>query len=96
MRRLKLMADYDCHPLWGTTADEIGDIDPASLPISAALVADLAAWAGAFDATLDRDAPARSGFASSEAADAFRTEGARLAERLECELGEAWRIDFVA
>ena len=41
MRRLKLMADYGCHPLWGTVDPEIGDLDPASLPLSAALVADL-------------------------------------------------------
>ena len=53
MRRLKLMADYGCHPLWGTVDPEIGDLDPASLPLSAALVADLAAWAEGFEATLD-------------------------------------------
>lgn len=92
MRRLRLMADYDCHPLWGTAADEIGDVDPASLPISAGLVADLASWAARFDATLSRDDPARSGFASAEAATAFRAEGERLAARLRDELGAGWEI----
>lgn len=95
MRRLKLMADYGCHPLWGVAAEEIGDVDPADLPISRALAADLGRWARAYDATLDRDDPVRSGFASPEAAAAFRAEGARLAERLRIELGEGWSIDGV-
>lgn len=93
MRRLRLMADYDCHPLWGTAADEIGDVDPASLPISAGLVADLAHWAATFDATLVRDDPGRSGFPSAETADAFRAAGEGLAARLRAELGADWTIE---
>jgi hypothetical protein len=95
MRRFRLMADYDCHPLWGTSAAEIGDVDPASLPISAELVGDLARWAADFDATLDRDDPARSGFASAQAKAAFDARGAALAERLRAELGAGWAIDHV-
>ncbi len=96
MRRLKLMADWESHPLWGTAVEEIGEIDPASLPISAGLVADLARWAATFDATLDRDDPARSGFASAEARAAFHAEGERLAARLRAELGVGWTIEHVA
>jgi hypothetical protein len=92
MRRLKLMADYGCHPLWGTVDPEIGDLDPASLPLSAALVADLAAWAAGFEATLDPDDPAASGFATAEDAAAFRAEGERLAARLSAELGPDFEI----
>lgn len=95
MRRLKLMADYDCLPLWGTSAEDVGEVDPADLPISTELVADLGRWAAVFDATLDRDEPLRSGFGSPEAAAAFRAEGERLADRLRTELGEGWRIEFV-
>lgn len=94
MRRLKLMADYGCHPLWGTVDPEIGDVDPASLPLSAGLVADLAAWAAAYDATLDRDDPSASGFRSVEAQAGFRAEGVRLAERLTAELGPDFEIVF--
>lgn len=95
MRRFKLMADYDCHPLWGMVDPEIGDVDPASLPLSKELVADLAAWAAAYDATLDRDDPAASGFATPTAEAAFRAEGARLAGRLSAELGAGYEIVFV-
>lgn len=95
MRRLKLMADYGCHPLWGTAEEEIGDVDPAELAISAALVADLAAWAAAFDATLDPDDPIASGFPSEVAAAAFRARGVDLARRLRAELGPGWEIEEV-
>lgn len=95
-RRLKLMADYDCHPLWGVSADDLGDVDPASLPISAALVAALAVWAEDYDATLVRDDPAASGFTDAAAEAAFRARGEVLAARLADELGPAWTVDFVA
>ncbi len=95
MRRLKLMADYGCLPLWGTAAAEIGEVDPADLRISAALVADLGHWAEAYEATLDRDDPLSSGFGSPEATAAFRAEGERLADRLRSELGDGWSIELV-
>lgn len=34
MRNIKLMADYQCHPLWNMSPDEYGDIAPCELPIS--------------------------------------------------------------
>ncbi len=34
MKRIKLMADYDCYPLWLDSDDEVGNIDPDVLPIS--------------------------------------------------------------
>lgn len=92
MRRLRLMADYGCHPLWGTAADEIGDVDPSGLPISAGLAAALAAWAAAYDATSNPDDPIASGFPSEVAAAAFRAQGIDLARRLREELGAGWEI----
>lgn len=37
MKEIKLMADYHCYPLWGTTPDDFGDISPDELPISLGL-----------------------------------------------------------
>ena len=28
VKKIRLMADYGCDPLWGEDADNIGDIDP--------------------------------------------------------------------
>ncbi|RZI56585.1 MAG: hypothetical protein EOP37_23695 [Rubrivivax sp.] len=82
-KKLKLMADYQCFPLWGD-----GDnIDPASLPISDRLCEDLMTWALAFDATLVMDDPLSSGFPTEVDELEFKREGHRLKERLQAELG---------
>ena len=94
-RRIRLMADYFCHPLWHDGGVEVGDIDPASLPISDALKNDLGAWARAFDAILDMDDPAnKGGFESPQARDDFAARGASLAQRLRDELGAGWEIAY--
>jgi hypothetical protein len=77
-KQLKLMADYECWPLWLADPDGGYNIDPADLPINADLVQRLNNWASAFDSTLDLDAPASAGFANQEALDAFMDEGERL------------------
>jgi hypothetical protein len=57
MRTIKVMADYQCFPLWEASPGEVGNIDPDDLPISHILKERLAAWARAFDATLSMDYP---------------------------------------
>ncbi|WP_407543682.1 hypothetical protein Q0M94_28125 (plasmid) [Deinococcus radiomollis] len=93
MRALHLMADYDCSPLWepGSAAYSIS---PEDLPISAALRESLWTWANTFDATLDRDDPAASGFNSREEEGRFIEEGQQLAERLQTELGMDYQIEY--
>lgn len=94
-RRIRLMADYFCYPLWHNGGDEVGCIDPASLQISDELQRDLNAWARVFDAILDMDDPAnKGGFESPQAAESFIAQGARLAQRLYDELGPEWEIEY--
>lgn len=88
---IKLMTDYECHPLWHIGPDEFGDIGPATLPVSDEMKADLAQWAEAYDQTLDRDDPPNSGFESEVLEAEFKAQGHRLAERLREELG----ADFI-
>jgi hypothetical protein len=47
MKNIKLMADYQCHPLWNMSPGEYGDINPDDLPISQELKDQLNAWARA-------------------------------------------------
>jgi hypothetical protein len=56
-RRIKLMADYGCHPLWSMDEAYSGNLDPDALGLSPALAADLAAWAERFEDALDWDNP---------------------------------------
>jgi len=94
-RRIKLMADYFCHPLWHNGGVDVGCIDPASLPISENLQRALDAWARTFDAILDMDDPAnKGGFESPQAADDFVAQGAHLADRLRVELGSDWDVVY--
>jgi hypothetical protein len=92
MRMIKLMADYQCYPLWEASPGVVGNVDPGELPISSLLKERLMAWAATFDATLDMDDPANSGFESEKAADEFRDEGMVLAQQLQDELGAAYLV----
>jgi hypothetical protein len=87
MRKIKVMADYQCHPLWDMSPASYGDIDPGTLRISAELRQQLTDWAREFDETLDVADPAKSGFKSKEAAAAFRARDTQLADQLQNELG---------
>lgn len=85
--KIRLMADYECWPLWWDGDGRVGNIAPADLGLSDGLSADLSAWASAYDATLNRDDPASSGFASSDDQQQFHAQGERLATRVADELG---------
>jgi hypothetical protein len=86
--RIKLMADYQCSPLWWDgEPDRVGDIDPADLGLPVDLCAALYAWAARFDATLHQDDPAASGFPSKAALDAFIEDGRILAQQVRAALG---------
>lgn len=84
--KIRLMADYECWPLWWDGGERVGNIDPSGLGLSDDLLRDLMAWASAYDATLNPDNPASSGFASGEDEHRFRIEGERLAARLAYDL----------
>jgi hypothetical protein len=83
------MADCECFPLWEVEA--VGNIDPAILPITKGLQAELLQWARRFDDGLSWSDPART-VVSPEDQAAFEMEGRRLADQLRAELGPEWTI----
>jgi hypothetical protein len=94
MKKIKLMADYECHPLWGTTPEDFGDISPKELPISLELQNSLNEWAKRFDAILNMEDPASSGFNSEAEEKLFIDDGYKLAQRLRNELGSEYEIIY--
>lgn len=94
--KIKVMADYNCAPLWrdGSDPDPVGNLRPEDLSIGPALCADLWAWASDYDATLVPHDPIRSGFASDLAEQAFDERGRCLAKRVAAELGERAEVRF--
>lgn len=80
-RSIKVMADYDCHPLWALDPGVVGNIAPEDLGLSEELSRDLNDWATAFNSFLDQDDPAHS-LASPEQQSAHEAQGRQLAIRL--------------
>ena len=92
MRVIKLMADYQCWPLWEESPGCVGNINPDELPISQGLKQQLAEWARAYDATLNMDDPLSSGFESPSDEHEFKSNGYKLAEQLRQELGHDFSV----
>lgn len=95
MESIKLMADYQCHPIWDMSPGKYRDVDPDELPISEGLKARLKAWAAKYDETLDIDSPADSGFATAELEEEFKEEGRALVSLLKSELGAECKVMLV-
>jgi hypothetical protein len=90
---IKLMADYQCFPLWAA-GGEVGNVDPATLPISEATRTRLADWAAAFDRTLKDENPRESGFEDPAEAAAFEKEGSELWRALLRELSPEYTVVY--
>jgi hypothetical protein len=80
-RAIKVMADYDCHPLWALDEDLVGDFPPEDIGVSAELCRDLKEWAQSFNASLDRENPADTLVTPEEHA-AHEQKGRQLAIRI--------------
>ena len=83
-KRIKVMADYGCDPLWALDEERYGCFAPEMIDLSPELTADLNAWAAAYDTSFNADDPA-SGVWSDERYAAHAAEGRRLAGRLKRE-----------
>ncbi|WP_330329194.1 hypothetical protein OHS33_05240 [Streptomyces sp. NBC_00536] len=97
-RRVRVLADYQCHPLWlsGYPDGYVGDIAPEDelLNLSPELVRGLTAWAAEFDAILCWEDPGSSDFPSPEAEQAFAEKGEALARQVARELGPEWSVKY--
>jgi hypothetical protein len=77
---VRIAAEYDCHPTWlKSQTGALANVSPRSLGISEHLARALERWATAFDATLDRDSPSESGFATKNERQIFSAWGEALA-----------------
>ena len=75
MKKIKLMPDYHCFPLWWIDDDICCNIDPYSLPVSNMLAEELINWANEYDKTLNINDPVNSGFENTEKEQAFQEGG---------------------
>ena len=91
---IKLMADYNCWPLWWADGEQVGDIDPHTLPLKAETVARLLRWAEQYDAGLNWADPAASAWPSRAAYEEFEREGFNLWLQLRDELRATHTVLF--
>jgi len=92
MQRIKLMADFDCYPLWDM--DDGGDIDPTDLPLSEGTIERLLNWQNIYDGIIDWDDPASAGFASKQEEIAFEREGMSLWQKVQKELENDYHVFY--
>lgn len=83
-QRIKVMADYQCDPLWALDEERYGCFSPDMIELSPELREDLKAWALAFDSQYDSDDPAAGLWDEARFAE-HAEQGRRLAERLKRE-----------
>lgn len=88
------MPDYFSHPLWGLDLDNIGDIDPQTLPLSPETIQQLKSWRETYDTILNWDDPASSGFASEQDKINFERQGIELWYKLRQELAPNYEIQY--
>ena len=92
LREIRLVADYDCYPLWEILANDIGNINyrdksnKFKINISDDLKDRLDRWADRYDKTLDADNPVASGFLSKGDQQEFQKEGEEMLTVLKNEL----------
>lgn len=91
-KTLRLLADYDCDPLWDPDAADY--VSPSELPLSSELVSRLDRWQAQYDSLLNLADPYAMGFRTREEADAFEKEGLELARRVQKELGANYAIFY--
>lgn len=93
-KKIKLMTDYYCYPLWWMGGDCIGDIDPKILPLNQTTIASLERWQASYDAILDLEDPASAGFKTLQEEEAFEREGLRLWQVLQEELEPEYQVFY--
>lgn len=91
---IKLMADYECFPLWKRGENGTINLDPDNLPLSAETKSRLTDWAEWYDSTLNPDDPASSGFVNKADEKAFEEEGDSLCKALLKELKETYNMVY--
>jgi hypothetical protein len=94
MRKLKLMADYGCYPLWEIFSDGTKNVNPNDLPISSELINRLYEWADQYDQTLNREDPISSGFDCSNDERIFGEQGLLIFKNLQNELTPLFEITY--
>jgi hypothetical protein len=84
MTAVKIMCDYDCHPVWAANDGAAGDVPPSVLKVSSELEDALLDWQDRFDASFNPHDPAAPRW-TPETFQAHEREALDLARRVKAE-----------
>ena len=94
VRKITLMTNYGCDPLWWEEPDMVGNIAPENLPLSKDMIARLYQWANQYNARLNWDDPSNSPISTPEEMAQFETEGINLWQQLQKELAPDYEVFY--
>lgn len=94
MKNVRVSAVYGAPPIFCADVDNMGYVEPESLPLSQSLLADLAAWNQEYQETFCEDYPPDSHFPADSDRIEHNRRGLELCRRLERELGPDSSIEF--
>jgi len=89
MQQFRVMAEYECHPIWRDDADGVSNIAPDDLALPGGLASRLNQWAMTFEETFAVSDPPHSGFADAVSRDQFYERGLALARELGAAIPDA-------
>ncbi len=93
-QQIKMMPDYQCFPLWRAGAGEVGNVNPSTLPLSAATVSALEQWAKVFDGWLNMEDPASTPEVGADEVEEFERKGLELWDIVRRELGFEYQVIY--
>jgi hypothetical protein len=95
MKKIELLADYSCYPLWEYEDNDLVDNShPSEYPLREETIKRLIKWQEIYDGILNDNDPASSGFATEAQRIAFEKEGISLWVQLKKELGNEYEIVY--
>lgn len=94
MINLRLANEYLAGPIFCPDLDEMGHIDIEDLPISQNLNDKIRLWDDEYQSTFNDLYPPDSGFSSAQEKVRHVNEGRRLAQEMQAELGDGYKVEY--
>jgi hypothetical protein len=93
-KKIKLMLDYGCSPLWWYESEKVGNIDPSQLPLSQEIIKNLEDLAMENDQCLNWDDPANTEEATTTEIEYFEQKLISLWQQLQTELSPQYQVVY--
>lgn len=94
MKKIIIMSEYKCYPLWESKADGLANFEAYELDIPYKLAERIEGWGDQFESTYNIDDPVSSGFKTEDEKSRFVETGKVLMQELHTALGQDFMIEY--